>query len=457
MLCQRLHHGATTPLPHLLRAMRFLTNSFSSFLPAQQLRTLVWVHKTRLLGRYKIFHNYIERCPCRPCSPLSRSYARSYSRALTSIGPRPCLRAPLSLLGLQGLFIRTPPSADAWRSAADILDGGGGEGRRGGRGGDDRSNAYLVEIFRLQPYAAAAYLRALLYCWIGGVMLQLEAAASFGSGGDTFYERTAWHWLCLQLVLQLLQAPARCKLWRRLVRVSHAPEADQAAEQIRRLVRSHLWMCSQALGTLFHVVAAFGPLFLYMLAPASPVRRSVLAACCGNLLVFIVRSALTFLVVHSIMEARNSNEGGDGGREGPRKGLRRGLSRNSLAKLRRRDSNAEDVMGANHCAICLAFFQEGETLLCLPCHERHVYHTGCIERWLKKNRSCPLCMADITSPALVAALAAVAAEVNVVKGGGQEQGESGEELAGRQGEGGEAWAGRQGGGIGGHVQEELQA
>jgi hypothetical protein len=288
-------------------------------------------------------------------------------------------------------------------------------------------------------------------------MLQLEAAASFGSGGDTFYERTAWHWLCLQLVLQLLQAPARIKLWRRLVRVSHAPEADQAAEQIRRLVRSHLWMCSQALGTLFHVVAAFGPLFLYMLAPASPVRRSVLAACCGNLLVFIVRSALTFLVVHSIMEARNSNEGGDGGREGPRKGLRRGLSRNSLAKLRRRDSNAEDVMGANHCAICLAFFQEGETLLCLPCHERHVYHTGCIERWLKKNRSCPLCMADITSPALVAALAAVAAEVNVVKGGGQEQEESGEALAGRQGEGGEALAGRQGGGVGGHVQEELQA
>lgn len=273
----------------------------------------------------------------------------------------------------------------------------------GGEDGDG-SNAYLVEIFRLQPYAAAAYLRALLYCWIGGVMLQLEAAASFGTGGDTFYERTAWHWLCLQLVLQLLQAPARCKLWRRLVRVSHAAEAEEASERIRQLVTSHLWICSQALGTLFHVVASFGPLFLYFLDGSSPVRRSVLAACCGNLLVFIVRSSLTFLVVHSIMEAR-----GEGGREGGVKRLKRGLSRNSLSKLKRRESNAEDVVSANQCAICLASFQEGESLLLLPCHERHVYHCECIETWFKKNRSCPLCMTDVTSPTVAAALAAAAA------------------------------------------------
>lgn len=184
-----------------------------------QVRTLIWVHKTRLLGHYKIFHHYIERCPCRPSSPLSRSYARSYSRALTDIGPRPCLRAPLTMIGLQGLYIRTPPSADAWRSALNGIPP------------TAAPNAYLIEIFRLQPFAAAAYLRSLLYCWIGGVMLQLEAAASFGTGSDTFYERTAWHWLCLQLTLQLLQAPARLKLWRRLVSVSHSQEADEASER----------------------------------------------------------------------------------------------------------------------------------------------------------------------------------------------------------------------------------
>lgn len=198
-------------------------------LSSTQVRTLIWVHKTRLLGHYKVFHQYIERCPCRPSSPLSRSYARSYSRALTDIGPRPCLRAPLSLLGLQGLFIRTPPSADAWRGLPGVTAGPAGVGGHAG----GAPNSYLVEIFRLQPFAAAAYLRSLLYCWIGGVMLQLEAAASFGvvDGPGTFYERTAWHWLCLQLTLQFLQAPARLKLWRRLVSVSHSQEAEEASER----------------------------------------------------------------------------------------------------------------------------------------------------------------------------------------------------------------------------------
>lgn len=209
------------------------------------MRTLIWVHKTRLLGHYKIFHHYIERCPCRPSSPLSRSYARSYSRALTGIGPRPCLRAPLSLLGLQGLFIRTPPSADAWRGLPGAGPAGmglAGLGMRGGAAG--APNAYLVEIFRLQPFAAAAYLRSLLYCWIGGVMLQLEAAASFGvtEGPSTFYERTAWHWLCLQLTLQFLQAPARLKLWRRLVSVSHSQEAEEASERCVAGMRVGVWV-----------------------------------------------------------------------------------------------------------------------------------------------------------------------------------------------------------------------
>ncbi len=461
--------------------------------PPPQVRTLVWVHKTRLLGHYKIFHHYIERCPCRPSSPLSRSYARSYSRALTGIGPRPCLRAPLSLLGLQGLFIRTPPSADAWAGLS--LSSGGpagmglglGQGRAGEAGAP---NAYLVEIFRLQPFAAAAYLRSLLYCWIGGVMLQLEAAASFGvvaDGPGTFYERTAWHWLCLQLTLQFLQAPARLQLWHRLVRVSHSQEAEasercvcvcasaptrscahvclpaptstpeansptslpsfdlEPSDSIRRLVTSHLWIFSQALGTLFHIVAAFGPVFLHLIEPGSPVRRSVLAVCCANLLVFVVRSALTYIIVISILDARN------GGGGGPGRKLKRGLSRESLLRLRRVESDGpcadgdSAAAGPGMCSICLAQFEAGESLVLLPCDERHAFHEDCITQvsmawrnmawhgmvrkhpsattlslphsstppfpsrsrpsvhshapqWLIKSAQCPLCMGDVAVP-----------------------------------------------------------
>lgn len=45
--------------------------------------------------------------------------------------------------------------------------------------------------------------------------------------------------------------------------------------RIRNLVTSQLWLFSQALGTVFHIVAAFGPIFLYSIDPSSPVRRNV--------------------------------------------------------------------------------------------------------------------------------------------------------------------------------------
>lgn len=45
------------------------------------------------------------------------------------------------------------------------------------------------------------------------------------------------------------------------------------------------------------------------------------------------------------------------------------------------------------CIICLEDFQTGETLRVLPCH--HYYHKTCVDHWLSKNTSCPVCRLDI--------------------------------------------------------------
>lgn len=52
------------------------------------------------------------------------------------------------------------------------------------------------------------------------------------------------------------------------------------------------------------------------------------------------------------------------------------------------DSNAE-----GSCAVCLCDFERDEWLRRLPCG--HNFHRICIDKWLKRNKVCPLCLQDI--------------------------------------------------------------
>lgn len=46
---------------------------------------------------------------------------------------------------------------------------------------------------------------------------------------------------------------------------------------------------------------------------------------------------------------------------------------------------AED---APHCSICLAEYEDGDKLVCLPCN--HIYHEDCIKSWCSAHTTCPL-------------------------------------------------------------------
>ncbi|BAF18567.1 E3 ubiquitin-protein ligase BIG BROTHER [Oryza sativa Japonica Group] len=53
---------------------------------------------------------------------------------------------------------------------------------------------------------------------------------------------------------------------------------------------------------------------------------------------------------------------------------------------------------ANHdnCPICLSAFRRRETLITLAC--KHSYHEGCIARWLKIDKACPVCKYEVFGP-----------------------------------------------------------
>ncbi|KAL9684334.1 hypothetical protein QQ045_021770 [Rhodiola kirilowii] len=50
--------------------------------------------------------------------------------------------------------------------------------------------------------------------------------------------------------------------------------------------------------------------------------------------------------------------------------------------------------GSTDCSVCLAEFEEGDTLKLLPmCN--HAFHIHCIDTWLRSHTNCPLCRANI--------------------------------------------------------------
>ena len=46
------------------------------------------------------------------------------------------------------------------------------------------------------------------------------------------------------------------------------------------------------------------------------------------------------------------------------------------------------------CVICLEVYESESDISSLPCSDKHVYHTKCLQRWLRKSTKCPLCNID---------------------------------------------------------------
>lgn len=58
------------------------------------------------------------------------------------------------------------------------------------------------------------------------------------------------------------------------------------------------------------------------------------------------------------------------------------------------DNNVDDSGDRVSCSVCLQDFQIGETVRSLP-HCHHMFHLPCIDTWLVRHGSCPLCRRDL--------------------------------------------------------------
>ncbi|XAR73731.1 hypothetical protein NMG60_11007802 [Bertholletia excelsa] len=72
-----------------------------------------------------------------------------------------------------------------------------------------------------------------------------------------------------------------------------------------------------------------------------------------------------------------------------------GDSVEKIPKFKITSKNNVDASGEKaSCSVCLQDFQLGETVRSLPqCH--HLFHLPCIDKWLVRHGSCPLCRRDL--------------------------------------------------------------
>ncbi|XP_031488146.1 E3 ubiquitin-protein ligase BIG BROTHER [Nymphaea colorata] len=46
------------------------------------------------------------------------------------------------------------------------------------------------------------------------------------------------------------------------------------------------------------------------------------------------------------------------------------------------------------CVICQMNYRRGDMCMTLPC--KHIYHSGCVSRWLSINKACPVCFVEVS-------------------------------------------------------------
>mmetsp|Transcript_65352 Transcript_65352/g.181283 ORF Transcript_65352/g.181283 Transcript_65352/m.181283 type:complete len:320 (-) Transcript_65352:74-1033(-) len=254
--------------------------------------------------------------------------------------------------------------------------------------GNQRSDDHLVEVVRRDPQAASQLIQSIaLFSIIGNVVVG-GACAVFLSlywsrCGDC--DRPLRWWLLVQALLQLNQLPVRLVL---LLTVRTAAATGGNVEAcITSLTASPAWRTSKTVALLQYGWFVLGMVW-WMHTETCPTCPGISKLTASIMLLSAARAVAALLIFRALFSSNDAAH-----TEAPKI---MAATADQIAVLPViRFSAACSEPGAC-CSICLSDYTEGALMRKLPCG--HSFHRRCVDKWLQRNKRCPLCIHAVDEP-----------------------------------------------------------
>mmetsp|Transcript_119430 Transcript_119430/g.211123 ORF Transcript_119430/g.211123 Transcript_119430/m.211123 type:complete len:298 (-) Transcript_119430:57-950(-) len=248
-------------------------------------------------------------------------------------------------------------------------------------GDGEDSTDYLVEIVRRDAAAACWFIKmTMIFSIIGGIFVCTACSIFLSLHWERCSEcnRPLRFWIIGQCMLQVLQLPVRLVLYTSVRAIEQVGGSVEAC--VVSATMAPAWRMSKVVALTLYGWFVLGVVW-WMNSNSCPSCPSISTLLTSVLFLSAARSIIAIIVFHVLFPA-GAAPGQDASRVEP-------ATVCQIAALTVVEVTAENACGTT-CAVCLDELEEGDVARKLPCE--HHFHKGCIDRWLQRNKRCPLCM-----------------------------------------------------------------
>lgn len=253
----------------------------------------------------------------------------------------------------------------------------------------ERSDDHLVEVVRREPVAATRFIQSIAFFSSVGNLLVVVACSAFLS---LYWSRCAdcdrplrW-WLFVQALLQLSQLPVRVVLFFSVRNVQTTGGSIMMC--ITSLTASQAWRASKTVAIFQYGWFVLGMVW-WMHTESCPSCPGIGKLTASIMVLSAARAAITLSVF------RLAFSDADVEPEAP-KVVAASHQQISAIPLVHFSASANNSEESQSCSICLADYIDGDLMRRLPC--QHDFHRRCIDKWLHRNKRCPLCVHAVDEP-----------------------------------------------------------